>query len=178
MKQIAPVLLFLFLLQVSFGKSSIDSLQAVLEKTSEDTSRVKTLIALWEATAYSDMESAWKAAYDAKQLSEKLNYPRGLAESCHRIGILHYNHGVWDSAIIYYSRSLEFSRVLNDISMEGNVLNAIGIIYYSQGIYGKALTYVEESLKKLSEVNDEEGIAMGLSLLGNINFYSGNYEKL
>lgn len=177
MKPFSFLIIFLILSKFTFGTTNIDSLKTALQTTTHDTLKVKTLIALWEATAYSNMDEAMHYSHEALNLSLKSNDTRGLAESYHRIAITFNNQGAYDSATFYYNKSIELAQELNDIAMEANVLNAMGIVYYSQGIYGKAILYAEEALRKLSEIGDEEGIAQGLSLLGNINFYSGNYQE-
>jgi len=104
MKPFSCLIIFFLLSQFSFGTANIDSLQSALQTTSQDTLKVKTLIALWEATAYSNMDEAIKYAHEALDLSLKSNYARGLAESYHRIAITFNNQGEFDSATIYYNK--------------------------------------------------------------------------
>jgi len=177
MRFISIIFIFLLSFHSSIVKSNVDSLKTELQNSKQDTIKVKLLIQLWEATAYSDMEEAAEYSEKALKLSRKLSYRRGEVESLHRIAVLYNNMGNYDSAVIYYQKSLDIAHELNLLSLEANVLMDLGIVYYSQGIYADANSWAEQSLKKYSELNDEEGVAAVLSLLGNINFYSGNYDE-
>lgn len=159
------------------AQSRIDSLVHELEVSETDSLKVKTLIQLWEATAYTDNKKAAGYSKQALDLSKQSGYERGIAESWLRIAIQFNNAGKIDSTAFYYTRALEKANKINARDLAANILMDIGILYYSQGRYNEAQKFSEQSLKKLSALNDEHGIAMILSLLGNINHYSGNYLK-
>jgi tetratricopeptide (TPR) repeat protein len=159
------------------GQNGIDSLKAELEKATVDTAKVRTLILLWETTAYTTPKEAKAYAMEALRISRKIGFKRGEAEALQRIAGGFSVRNLNDSAHLYYNEALSLYKSLEDVKMEGVMLHNIAILHYNEGAYVKALKKTQESLRKASAVNDEHGVASSLQLLGNINHYLGNYDE-
>jgi len=179
MKSLSWTSLILFVLFpiFIFGESRVDSLKNELSNAGDDSTRVHLLILMWESTAYSDPNEARQYALKALEISKKSNYTRGVADAWQRIAAGYSIKTISDSARYYYDKALEAYTSLNDVRMEGVILNNIAMIYYDQGDYIKAIRKTEKSLKKSSEADDTPGIAVALQLLGNIHHFLGNYEE-
>lgn len=160
-----------------FSQNYTDSLKIELNQATADTSKVRNLILLWEATAYTTPVEAKSYALEALRISKQAGYTRGEAEALQRIAGGYSVRNLNDSAHHYYNEALEIYKSLEDVKMEGVMLHNLAILYYSEGSYVKALKKTQESLRKASAVNDEHGVASSLQLLGNINQYLGNYDE-
>ena len=80
-----------------------------------------------------------------------------IASSLHNIGLVYYNKGNYDEALLYYQKSLKIKyRVYgvdeSQVEEQGNSsialsLNNIGNVYNAKGNYDEALLYYQKSLK-------------------------------
>src|SRR5690349_22605915 len=104
--------IFLFSLMILLqhfcaAQYSIDSLRAVLKTTGEDTNRVNTLSQLSYEIINSNTDSAIYLANQVKNLSEKLNYQKGIASAYYRLGQAYNNLGDYGESQSYLSKALE-----------------------------------------------------------------------
>lgn len=172
-------LLFLlgYIPMVIFSQTEVDSLKTAFKNAPDDSSRVRNLILLWEATAWSNPDEAKGYASEALKIAEHTGDKRGMAEAYQRLAAGYTVRNISDSAEYYYNKALSIFKKLQDARMIAIIMSNMAIIDYSRGDYVKALLLAEESLKKGSEANDEDGIAVTLQLLGNIHHFLGNYEE-
>jgi tetratricopeptide (TPR) repeat protein len=161
----------------AYGEDNADSLWIEFEQATTDTSRVRQLILLWEATAYTDPGQASLYAEKALAISNRAGYEKGKAEAYQRIASGYMNRSVNDTALAYYDSAQAIYDALGNNNMVGVMLHNKAILHYSQGEYVQAMLKTEESLRKSSESNDEHGVASSLQLLGNIHHYLGNYDE-
>src|SRR5262245_30204431 len=102
------ILLFLFLLalqHLSIAQSNmIDSLQSKLKAAAEDTNKVNIMSALSYELLNSNTDSAIYYALLVKNLSEQLNYPKGIVSAYYRLGQAYNNLGSYDSSQTYLSK--------------------------------------------------------------------------
>ena len=80
---------------------SIDSLKQLIDKTKQDTNQVKLLVQVGNNYFSRIPDSALLYFQEALDLSDKLDYKWGLAESNRRIGIVYRHKGFNDRAIEY-----------------------------------------------------------------------------
>jgi len=62
------------------------------------------------------------------------------------IGSIYEDKGDFDTALIYYKRSLQISEEIGNKRLTGISFNNIGLIYYFKGDYTNAVNYLEKSL--------------------------------
>ena len=63
------------------------------------------------------------------------------------------NHGNYEKALEYYSKSLALGEQIGDKKGMGSSYYNIGIIYKKQGNYKKTLDYLIEAKNILQEIN-------------------------
>jgi two-component system, sensor histidine kinase PdtaS len=144
----------------------VDSLQKLIKTDREDSSKVKHLIRL--SWAHKNM-SSYKEALDLSQrsleLSEKLNYKKGIGDSYNLKGVIYMAQGDTRTAIEYYSLALDIRNEIGDKVGLSAVYNNMGLIYQTIGNYGKSLESFLVSIK----INNETG---------NKNWLSSNYNNI
>jgi len=96
--------------------------------------------------------------------------------SFHDIGSFYYDNARYDSAMIYYGKSLLLSQKLNLKLDQANSLVNIGLIHYNQSNYPKALDYFTRSQKIYEEIKDNAGIARCVNNIGLIYDTHGSYD--
>src|SRR5688572_3324821 len=118
-------------------KSKItDSLLAVLEVSQEDTAKVNTLNTLARRMELGgNYGEGITYAHKAKELSERLNYPEGMAHAYNNSGNIYYRQGTYHRALEDLFASLQLFEKLADRNWQARLLGNIGNVYAEQGNY-------------------------------------------
>src|SRR5665647_2052013 len=136
-KQIQGLLLFLSLFMFEALKAqntNVDSLENVLKiHHAEDTTKVNLLNKIAEIVYKNNDNKASEYANKAVELSDKLNYKKGKAESFYIIGTsLSYNKSD-KQALDYYLKALKIAEEMNDKQGISRCLIACGVKYAAIG---------------------------------------------
>ncbi|MNK00373.1 Response regulator aspartate phosphatase J [compost metagenome] len=176
-----PFLCFTILLlsySIQAQNHTIDSLQNVLKKSKEDTSKVNTLNQLSKELLFTaNYPNSLANAQTAYKLAIKLNYAKGQAVSLLSIGNVNLYLGNFDKSIEYYHRSLKISTRIGDKETMAKCVNNIGAIYNHQGDINQALKYYNRSLEITKQTDDKVGTARCLINIGAIHTFQSNVPK-
>jgi tetratricopeptide (TPR) repeat protein len=172
-KYIFPFI-FIFALQHSAAgqRSTIDSLQEILKTTREDSNKVNILNALSYELLYSNTDTTIYFATLAKNLSEQLNYSRGIASAYLRLGQAYNNKGSYDQSQLYLSKALASS---TDKLTTAKIYVNIGINHYEMSNYAEALKNYFIGLKSFEEAGDKKAIGSVYNNIALIYSDMGNY---
>ena len=155
MKKKLLLVLFLTLSIASIAQDAVtDSLTKVIAKAKQDTVKVNTLILLSKKYFGSDPQRSTKLATEAKDLSEKINFPKGTAYALKNIGIAYYMQGKYIETLDYWQQSQKVFQSINDRVGVANILSNIGVMYFDQGDNTKALEFDLQALKIAEEIAD------------------------
>lgn len=158
----------------------IDSLTTSISILKEDTNKVKSLVELSKQYTLSGLhEKSINIATLALELSEKLHYKRGIANSLNNIGnayIYKEDHD-YDKALQFQLQSLKIREEIKDKNGIAISLNNIGAIYKERLDYPKALDYLFKGLKIREELKDKKGISASLGNIGAIYESVFEYDK-
>jgi tetratricopeptide (TPR) repeat protein len=148
-----PVLFSLF---VSFQlkADNIDSLLQLLNRAGQDTNRVKILLDLSKEAIGDNPDQSMAYAEDARKLSEKLDFQKGLAAAYKGIGRAYYTKGDYVQTLNYWNQSLSVFEQIGDKAGIANILSNLGATYFNQGDDAKALDYYLRSLRIAEELRD------------------------
>jgi serine phosphatase RsbU (regulator of sigma subunit)/tetratricopeptide (TPR) repeat protein len=184
------IILFSFLLLglFSFEQPSHlkDSLVIAYKNCNSDTAKISILIKIGRSYINSaEHEKILKIANVTLTLSQRINYPMGVAESNNLLAVVFYDHSEYDEALNHYNAALKIFKQLNNTQLISVNLIAIGNIYIKQAEYKKALNLLLESNKIIEEKlnsnpNDHsalESYSNSLNNTGNICFYMENLEQ-
>lgn len=177
-KYLYALLLFLVhFLTVSQNNKRIDSLKQAYSTQLNDSIKVKTISALYNAFLYKDIEIAKKYAQEELALSKEINFEKGIASSLYHLGVYYNNIDKIDSAKIYYTQSLKRYKKLEEEASIANVNHGFAILEYSQGNYTKALDILDENIVLYSKPPiDSSSLAVTYVLRGGIYRQKGNYK--
>lgn len=165
--------------------SETDSLLKKLPLHANDTSKVKTLnriAAILNASDLKKYSDALTYGIQAKELSEKLNYKRGLARA-HRNIATSYDWMAYTSSGDYsqvspnYLKAYAIYKELADTSNMANVLLYLGYTLDYQADYLSANNYYFQSLRMYEALRDSSKVTRLLFLLGQSNKFQNNYPK-
>ncbi len=133
-----------------------------------DTVKVNALLQLFKETVGASQDQSIAYAMEAKNLSEKINYKKGLASALKSIGIAYYYSGKTLEALNYWQQSLKVFESIKDKTGVANILSNIGAIYFDQADDEKALEYYLRSLKIAEQLGDPLRIATALNNVGGV----------
>ncbi len=166
-KRTCCFLLFLLIYTFCIAQQNIvDSLKKIIAVSKENSEKVNSMNAL--SKAYFSIKPSESVRYgdEAKKLSEKLNYRKGLALSLKNIGIGYYQQGNYANAISNWEQAMGVWDSLGDKVGVSNMLCNQGSVYFNQGDDAKALELYLKSLKIAEEINDSLRIVTALYNIG------------
>jgi serine phosphatase RsbU (regulator of sigma subunit)/Tfp pilus assembly protein PilF len=163
-------LLTFFVLFISSNaqNSKIDSLETLLKTNIPDTSRVVIFNDLSRAYMQKSIDKGFDYAEKAKQLAEKIDFPKGLANAYNNTGVLYWQHGDYPAGLENFDKALKFFQRIGDKHGMAKCYGNMGLLHRAQGHFAVALDFQFKSLKLREELNDKDGIAKSYSAIGNI----------
>lgn len=158
--------------------NQIDSLQTLLSKSNDDTSKVNLLNSLSSKLLdIGNYENAFVHAKQAKNLSESLSFFKGISRSLNIIGHVYYFQGNYSKALEKFFEALKINEKIGDKRNIAIILGNIGLVYSDQTDYQKALDQFEKALRIAEELNDKASVALNLGNIGNVYNYKGDFSK-
>ncbi len=144
-------LLFIFLFdEVGAQSPRGDSLRNLVEN-SKGTQRADALNEYGYFVLSYDYVEARKIIQQAYELSEKLNYKKGLCESFMYKGTIEDRIGMDSLSSVFFSEALIQSKKINDKHLEGRVLTAVGLANQHKNQLDSAASYYQRSYALLKD---------------------------
>lgn len=155
MKKRIFLLFFIFISLANYAQDHIaDSLKRAVDQAKDDTNKVNSQLLLSKKYFGTDPNLAIKIASEARDLSEKINFPKGIAYALKNIGIAYYMQGKYIETLDYWQQSEKVFQSMNDKVGVANILSNIGVMYFDQGDNTKALELYLKGLKIAEEISD------------------------
>lgn len=153
----------------------LDSLLKVVTVETTDTSKAKTYLKIASQYLRKGLaDSAAIAAHKSRALSEKQDFPKGMAAAYNYLGQATIYLGFPDSAVHYFTRSMKQYQQLKDTSRVAGMLNNLALVYKDQGNIFKAMDYYFQSLRIKEQMHDSEGVANACYNIGHAFSESGD----
>ncbi|WP_300567127.1 tetratricopeptide repeat protein, partial [Flavobacterium sp.] len=161
----------------SQGNATIDNLLLELNKnTKQDTLKVITLLKLASAHYGIDPAKMFKYADDATQLSEKIIFKRGVAESYKLKGSSKFSIGDFKNAEAYSSKGLNAFQEIKYTSGIVLCFSNLGSIKMVQNEYPEALKYYQNAIRVAEKANNPKLANIAYSNMGVIYSEMKNYD--
>ena len=132
-----------------------DSLRQIISSSAEDSSTVNTLIELANTFRRIDSEQVIGLAEEAKSMSERIGFQKGLANALKYIGLGYGDQNMYVEATQNWEEALKIFEQIGDKEGTSNLLGNLGTIYSNQGDDEKALNLYLRSLKIAEEIEDK-----------------------
>lgn len=174
--------LFAFLLLIAglSGKAQqyiIDSVQFVIENSTDEKEKIKAYFVLHEKLLSKDFDECLSAAQKGVSLSKKINDSASFGAFQSAIGRAYYFKGNYDSAATYYYKAIDILRKKGDQSKLAAALNDLGRLYRKTRDLERALQIYDEAFSIYKNLNDEEGMGTILNESGVVFEYKEDYEE-
>lgn len=167
--------------------SITDSLNKILEKTNNDTTRCNLLCAITEnetdPAVWIPFNNQLRSICEEKLSSgsigmlEQKVYKRSLASVFNNLGILAKGNGELIKALENYKKCLQLMEELGDKTSVAITLNNIAVIYKTSGDIPKTLEYLEKSLRLLEQTGNAKGMQSCLNNIGAIHADQGHFDE-
>jgi len=155
---------------------ALDSLQALLKKAKEDTTKVRLLNDLAYKQA-GDPAQSRATAEQAYALAKRLGDNSGAARAKNQIARTYANQSSFAESERAAAEALALAREAGDKRLEARAYNSMGIVQAQQGNYDAALDFDFKALALAEEIGDKEGLASNLFNLGTVYYGMGNYAS-
>lgn len=176
MKRIIIISLFFLICGFSFSQSleELDSLLKILPSDKEDTNKVRHLVFISEDYCLIDYQKSLDYANQALNLSEKINYDRGIASSSFRISHAYYSMGNIQKAMDYKKKELKKWREMNFQIGICSSLGELGVFYSDMGNNVKAMEYYIASLRLAEKTGVRSQIKTNLCNIASLHYTLGD----
>ena len=124
-----------------------------------------------------DPKIGLELSIEAKNLSEKYSYKRGIAYAIRNMGVSNRYLSNLEIALSLSHQAMELFIDLGDKSGESQSLVSIGAIYYYMGDYDKGLDYFLRGLHQGKNIGNKESMAYAYNGAGYIYSMQGNNKK-
>jgi len=110
-------------------------------------------------------------------LYQDIEYKKGIALSNGNLGVVNFQLGNFDDALIYYKKSLVANEEMGDQTGIVKALNYIGEFYLNKAKYHKSLEYLEKGSKIANEIKAPELIMEISKTMSKAYAKTGQYQK-
>lgn len=158
--------------------ANIDSLlKIVYQRPKQDTSYVRSCVALALQYQYVSIDSMEILARKAMKTAAILHDETGIADGYKILGIANYAKANKEQALHFDSLALTKYEKLNNLKGVGSVYNNMAVLYNSFGEYEKAAFFYDKSLRIRIQINDRKGIGDSYANLANTEYALGYYQR-
>lgn len=175
------VTVFCFVFSNVFSQNSkIDSLLSILKTASNDSNKVKTLFRLgyaYNSNKVRKFDKTILLSNDILELSEKINFKKGLYYYHDLIGYSYYKNGENEKAITALEKAVSYFLSTNQKIDAARAYGNLGNCYYRLNLYPKSLDCFIKALKIYEKLNRKLEIAGYSGNIGAIYNSIGNNEK-
>ena len=160
------ILISLLLVQLFFQRptmaqinhTNLDSLKNILRTTDNDSTKARMLIRIGNALRHTDPQQALHNFETGLEIVKKLNWTKGFAIYYNDMGSNYNDQGIYDKALEYYQKSLDYSPDFPTVRIL--TLSNIAILYAHQENRKMARNYNEKvwTIAQKERLKEQEGL--------------------
>ncbi|WP_299460768.1 tetratricopeptide repeat protein [uncultured Microscilla sp.] len=154
-----------------------DSLLQLLQTLPDDTNKVNVLNRLCYLCRANDSKNALVYGKRAVTLSEKLDFPKGVALSYFNQGRVYRILGKYNEAILHQEKAYTRWTKLKDSIGLAESLREFGIGYRNTGDFPKSLSYFLKAIKIYEALKNKPGIANTAASIGMLYYKQQKYDQ-
>lgn len=162
-----------------FGQSKeLDSLSRVLTQSTNDTTKISVWLRMHDILKLSEFRQAALYADSAFALAQKLDWPKGLAQSGQFHGVALSLTSKFEEAKEVLNITIENSKLIGDKNIEAYAYLTLGNVEYDLSNYAQALPNYQNSKRIYLEANNYAGASSALIWMGIVNQNAmGNFPR-
>jgi signal transduction histidine kinase/tetratricopeptide (TPR) repeat protein len=156
--------------------NSLDSLEKNYSKF-DNKSKLEALLDLSAGYVRKEPKKTIKFANLALNLAEIMKNDSAKSDALLRIGFANYFLSNFDTALVYYYRTIEIKNKLKDYKGLADAYNDIGIISKNKGNYKSSLENHFQALRFREMIKDSLNIARSFNNIGNVYYFLKEVPK-
>lgn len=161
----------------ALAQRPIDSLQTLLQQSTNDQQRVDLYCALAEEKAKINFQEFEAEVQKAIELAQRVNYSQGLNKAYYALGKWYYLSGAYNKSIPYLQKVQDLAPRVNDTLFHAKSLNVLALINERNGNYDTSLEYYAQSLALRQQLHDLKGVSLVYTNMASIYKAQGDYKK-
>lgn len=178
MKKFAIILLGVFSIFCSYAQqANKDSLLNLLSTAKEDTNKVLLYIEIGNQYELDDFNTAAHYYLLAKDLSQQLNYKRGIVKFVANYTAILNVKGAFDSSLLLNKQAIQISHELNDDLLLAKATANTGNCFNYLGQYDSAAYYYETAKSYFEKIQDGYFVARMNDLIQNVFWKLNQFAK-
>ena len=156
------------------GQQLIDSLKTEIPRSKPDTNKVLLLLDISFYSANINPDTGIRYVTQALELSEKLNFGKGIAEANRYMGISYNARSLFPRALEHYLRAMKKYEELKDLNGIAKTQSSMGMVYTLKKDSANALLYLRKAFATFEKLGAKGPIAKMLNNIGNV--YLQDYD--
>lgn len=176
MKTIAFISLFLCICTKSIGQKA-DSLEALLQKTKIDTTKIILLSLLADELTKSNPQKALEMAKRGLSLGKQIGFEKGIFENYYSLGTVFQGQALFDSALFYFHKANLVAAHRRNITGQAEICSSLGHSFMRKSDMDSSRYYLEKGLALAKQVNNFRIEAGIYNNYGNVFLEESNYQK-
>jgi signal transduction histidine kinase len=154
-----------------------DSLRFIIKFNTDDSKKAKAYLALSNQLLFKDFDECQANLTAGNALAITLKDSGLLSEFTKLKGLSWYFKGAYDSAAVYYYKTLDILKAHPDASKKAGVLNELGKLYRKTKDLDRALQMYDEAFSLYKSIGDDGGMATILNESGVVFEYKEDYDE-
>lgn len=168
------ILIFFSLHFNALSNPKIDSLQKLLARQKEDSSKVKTLWKLCILSRKDSFEKALDYGNKALNLARKLNAEKAISNSYFILGETYADNGDFKQGILMLQKAIESTK---DSSIQSKAMNSLANAYQNSGNLNESYVWNKKCLELAEKINNQPLVASSLGNLGTTYLFLSQPSK-
>ncbi len=179
--KLSILIFFPFLLLITFSSFSqnqnkIDSLNAIIDTTKQDSFKVKSYIKLFNLYADVDLNKSRRCINKLDSMLEVIEEKKFHGSIYDCFGRFYFKSGDLEKARNYFTKAYKTAESVKDSFTLASSANNLGNTYEKLGENEKALSYLLNALKIWKKQHDKKMVGKAYLNIGLIHFKNQNYK--
>jgi two-component system, NarL family, sensor histidine kinase UhpB len=171
------ILSFGIILFVNAFAQKVDSLEIVLSKTKEDSTKSILLSILSDELTKSNPSKALECARNGLAIAKRISFEKGIFNNCSSLAAAFQSQAAFDSSVFYYRKAVAVALTRKDLVGEAGVYSGLGHSFMRKSQMDSSRYYLEMGLALAKQIHNYKIEAGIYNNYGNIFLEESNYQK-
>jgi signal transduction histidine kinase len=156
---------------------TVNSLKLELKKAKQDTIKIALLNQISFLLFESDTKNSLIYGRQALQLSEKLQWKKGIGTAYNNLGLCYWSNSNFPESLKYYYKAFKINDSLKNKKELALTENGLGMVFFALEDFKKANSHFKKSLAINLELKNETEIPNNLNNIATIYYINKNFSQ-
>lgn len=168
MKNVIIAFIFTLIFAHAFAQNPVDSVMAIAERQTHDSTELKALIWLGENASKNEFRNAYKFFNKALELSIEQKNQNTTIEIHNSLARVFLTNGNYDSSFLYLNAALDLAKQSKNYLQKADALQGLGLHFLRKRELDSSQYYFEQALVVAKTINNHSSQAGIYVDLGNV----------